>query len=297
MTATTSDRQAFLDKIAENPEDLTTRFAFADWADEKSAEMRCFECGGLGRVTPDYGFQWGDCPSCTEPFDPKEFAQLACDQRLYVAAQAVIARHDDDGPRLEYAKIAEAYGRVERAEFIRVQCELARRVLENAWGDGSDLRRRQHQLWQLILPTFKPAEILMISFDQDSEADLGEGSYALVRRGFVDTVSMTLNQFLTHGPAICREHPVQPHAGMVTDKRPAESALHRGFFRWYVNDGDHPDENEILREIFNLLGPSDDQPPQGYDDQSHLEWYFPNREAAMLALSRAIIKWARGERR
>jgi uncharacterized protein (TIGR02996 family) len=297
VTATTSDRQAFLDKIAENPDDLTTRLVYADWLDENATpNIHCLRCSGCG-VDPTETWREAvgvriKCTDCNgQGLAPSNvYRQLACGQRLYVAAQAVIARPDEDGPRLEYAKICEAYGRVERAEFIRVQCELAKRGLANAWGDGSDLRRRQHQLWQLILPTFKPAEILMISFDQDSEADLGEGSYALVRRGFVDTVSMTLNQFLTHGQAICREHPVRPHAGMVTDKVPSDTG-NRSWWSWWRYFG-LDDTDTIASELFDLL---DGFVALGDGDPDRRA--YESREAAMLALSRACIKWARGERK
>jgi uncharacterized protein (TIGR02996 family) len=301
MTATTSDRQAFLDKIAENPDDLTTRLVYADWLDERDINTKCEYCHGRGKGFVNmgpYDRDYWECEDCKgKGRFSNGFAQLACDQRLHIAAQAVIARPDDDGPRLEYAKIAEAYGRVERAEFIRVQCELARRGLENAWGDGSDLRRRQHQLWQLILPTFKPAEILMISFDQDSEADLGEGSYALVRRGFVDTVFMTMAQLLTHGPAICREYPVREVT--ITGLPPIQaSGGDQGLldeFRWFAGDylEDYPetlviDGAGIPREIFDHL--------EG-GSPHHGSWVrtYKTREAAMLALSVACIQWTKGE--
>jgi len=38
---------------------------------------------------------------------------------------AILAHPDDDGPRLVYADWLEEHGEQERAEFIRVQCELA----------------------------------------------------------------------------------------------------------------------------------------------------------------------------
>lgn len=46
------------------------------------------------------------------------------DQRLAVALRRVLASPDDDAPRLAYAEVCEQFGEVERAEFIRGQCEL-----------------------------------------------------------------------------------------------------------------------------------------------------------------------------
>src|SRR5215203_267031 len=45
----------------------------------------------------------------------------------------------DDAPRLVYADWLDEHGHPDRAEFIRVQCELARR-------DGPTLRRREAEL-------------------------------------------------------------------------------------------------------------------------------------------------------
>jgi uncharacterized protein (TIGR02996 family) len=42
-----------------------------------------------------------------------------------VFIQAVLAAPDDDTPRLVYADFLEEHGEPERAEFIRVQCQLA----------------------------------------------------------------------------------------------------------------------------------------------------------------------------
>jgi uncharacterized protein (TIGR02996 family) len=39
---------------------------------------------------------------------------------------AIIEAPDDDGPRLVYADYLEDYGQAERADFIRVQIDLAR---------------------------------------------------------------------------------------------------------------------------------------------------------------------------
>jgi uncharacterized protein (TIGR02996 family) len=52
---------------------------------------------------------------------------------------AIRAAPDDDAPRLVYADWLDEHGQLERADFIRVQCELARR-------DDPALRRREAEL-------------------------------------------------------------------------------------------------------------------------------------------------------
>lgn len=85
------DEAAFLLAIANVPEDDAPRLVYADWLDEQ------------GKV------------------------EAACEQRLAVALRAVVVSPEDDRPRLDYARVCEQYGRMDRAELIRVQCELARR--------------------------------------------------------------------------------------------------------------------------------------------------------------------------
>src|SRR3954465_13878190 len=51
---------------------------------------------------------------------------------------------EDDGPRLVFADWLEDHGDPARADFIRVQCELAR--LERDDERGAELKRREKQL-------------------------------------------------------------------------------------------------------------------------------------------------------
>ena len=52
--------------------------------------------------------------------------------------RAILANPDDDLPRLVYADWLEEHGESERAEFIRVQCELA----------GMDISEHAHAFWR-----------------------------------------------------------------------------------------------------------------------------------------------------
>jgi uncharacterized protein (TIGR02996 family) len=337
VTTTTSDQQALLAAIEVEPDNLTLRLVYADWLDERQAGGRCEPCRGSGyRFCPRcsgegcsvYGIAANGrcladdkCDDCSGSGRVSNgFGQLACDQRLYVAAQAVIARPDEDGPRLEYAKIAEVYGRGERGEFIRVQCELARIplspyctcqdrfvphdeecpfaqwALAGWYGKHILLYEREKELLEknrhkwFSLGNIKPWSNTQDDVCWVTTGGTNNNGYlgGKVRRGFVSEVRTTLTEWLTHGPAICREHPVQPHAGMVTDVRPwphlrGQASWCRGPHLASYEGGRHIVPCEIF-QCLNGAGNSD------------VVWY-DTEEAAMLDLSRACIKWARGERR
>src|SRR5262245_47458161 len=59
--------------------------------------------------------------------------------------RAVVADPHDDAPRLVLADWLEEHGQPERAEFIRLQCRLAR--LDEDDPDRGSLERRESQLW------------------------------------------------------------------------------------------------------------------------------------------------------
>jgi uncharacterized protein (TIGR02996 family) len=67
----------------------------------------------------------------------------AADRAAFLAA--IRDNPEDDLPRLIYADWLEEHGEPERAEFIRVQCELAR--LSNGDPRGLRLIERQDELW------------------------------------------------------------------------------------------------------------------------------------------------------
>lgn len=100
---------------------------------------------------------------------------------------------DDDAPRLIFADWLEEQGRRERAEFIRVQCELAR------LDEGDDrywpLRvREQLLLWGHGKGWAAPLRHLVRGYT--------------FRRGFVDRVSLSAAQFLERGEQLFQREPV-----------------------------------------------------------------------------------------
>ncbi|HKB02229.1 MAG TPA: TIGR02996 domain-containing protein [Gemmataceae bacterium] len=100
--------------------------------------------------------------------------------------RAVVAAPHDDAPRLIYADWLEEHGEPERAEFVRVQCRLAR--LDDDAPDRPALERRERHLWQKYKCAWRaglPARMRECPF----------------RRGFVHpkAVSLTPKQFLQLG--------------------------------------------------------------------------------------------------
>lgn len=125
--------------------------------------------------------------------------------------EAIKADPEDDAPRLIYADWLDGVGDMtpreflnpERAEFIRVQCELARiqrelrsdEQCDNAECDCQEmgeLRRRERELWRA-----------------GTRFDFKFGGNFAWSRGFLDSIACSAADWLTQGDAILREHPVQ----------------------------------------------------------------------------------------
>jgi len=106
--------------------------------------------------------------------------------------RAIAAAPDDDTPRLVYADWLDEHGDPARAEFIRVQCELARAAEDDPRRPG--LEDREHEL----LADNEPAWL----------GDGGRFREWVFRRGFVDHVTGRLSTLLTVGDSFFEAHPV-----------------------------------------------------------------------------------------
>jgi uncharacterized protein (TIGR02996 family) len=120
------------------------------------------------------------------------------------ALLAAIAAHpDEDTPRLVYADWLEEHDRPIRAEFIRLQCEIARketlpRAILNRY---VDLFKRNQEL----IDSHR-AELLgpLASLPNDTKIEF--------RRGFVSEIELPVGHFLTHAATIALLKPL-PRVG------------------------------------------------------------------------------------
>jgi uncharacterized protein (TIGR02996 family) len=140
---------------------------------------------------------------------------------------AILANPDEDTPRLVYADWLQEHGEPDRAEFIRVQVELARlRAAEGALpesfahpvygatGEGDDrvqFRYHRHHPPARIEFLRREAELLGRA-DNREKWESGLPKYAhdvTFRRGFVGAVRASLPQLLKEPGALWAHHPVE----------------------------------------------------------------------------------------
>jgi uncharacterized protein (TIGR02996 family) len=113
--------------------------------------------------------------------------------------QDIIDSPDDDTPRLIYADWLEEHDQPERAEFIRVQCELARLSDD----DGPALSERRDKL--------EATERLLLKAHLEEWAGplRGRVDGSSFRRGFVAAIDIDAPTFLSQGDALLRAAPIQ----------------------------------------------------------------------------------------
>jgi uncharacterized protein (TIGR02996 family) len=109
--------------------------------------------------------------------------------------QAIIEEPEDDTPRLVYADWLDEHGKADRAEFIRVQCELAKLP-----GD-SPRRRALEEREQALLKAHRDAWLTEVA----GWARQG----AVFRRGFITEVSSPYLAYCNGARALFRRAPVR----------------------------------------------------------------------------------------
>lgn len=143
-------------------------------------------------------------------------APVTTDRQLL---RAILEKPEDDAPRLIYADWLEEDGQPERAEFIRVQCELARCPSEiradRRWNDlrymvqkpWDALRRRERELWMQRRWSHLPSNLqpsFSVHIEQILPHELRGATIAIVRRGFVASVRCTTAAFVGGACERCR---------------------------------------------------------------------------------------------
>jgi uncharacterized protein (TIGR02996 family) len=227
---------------------------------------------------------------------------------------AVLADPSDDFVRLVYADWLEENDQAERAEFIRVQIELARC---SQWKDNADhggprhqmylsfmkldcrwcsLERRERELlgarWHDWLSEGGMSHYFAMNRSKDGygwvikpSGEDGRLIRAEFRRGFVGSLSLTLADFMTHAGAIFAAAPVEEVA--ITDRHPGHDA--RGYQGWWGTDDLVVGGDNIPLRLHAFLPPSPFW-QRGHEDK--WAWYHSEAEA-IAALSLACVAYGR----
>jgi uncharacterized protein (TIGR02996 family) len=142
----------------------------------------------------------------------------------------IVARPDDAFPRLAFADWLEEHGEYERAEFIRVQAELARLPPHATDPRRDELRQHEKVLlldhvktWTLALaPWLDPTKLYWSHAESAITGGLDGDKDPMTfrwRRGFVDTVTARCRKWLAHGPAMLAATPTVQEV-RLSGKRP-----------------------------------------------------------------------------
>lgn len=116
---------------------------------------------------------------------------------------AIIESPDDDTPRLIYADFLEGRGESDRAEFIRLQCQLAQMSEEDARRDGLEARESE------LLTAHRDKWLGAVrSMNADTDLPAIGGGHCF-RRGLLEEVTLSAATFLEHNNVIFRANPIQ----------------------------------------------------------------------------------------
>jgi uncharacterized protein (TIGR02996 family) len=223
--------------------------------------------------------------------------------------RGVRERPADDLPRLVIADWLDEHGEGDRAEFIRVQCELARRgegwsearkevrrrvllreisdtaaaiLLATAETHPDALQGREQELLAVNAAKWSPPGFLAVT-SPDYFGRPDEHRILVYRRGFVESVHGPLAAWLEHGPAVVASHPVEGVTATDREPWPTGDVRPDQQYGWRLTRGEHlADPNFIPVVVGNCL-------PGG---RGPLRNRYPTREAALAALSDALLAWA-----
>lgn len=227
--------------------------------------------------------------------------------------RAILMHPDDHTPRLVYADWLEEHGEPERAEFIRVQVELAilldtqylreapcpenARIAELNRSVREALRRNLSWWDGLAELIGSPGTLLFAS-----DGMLGYGTEYRWRcsRGFVSEIRLPLAAFIQHAEALFCAHPVTRVT--LTDREPWVNATnpptHAGW--WCENElMDCATESEVL-PLPLMICMDDDKRRRDRliaarftADRMHGVILFEDRTTALAALSDACVAYGR----
>lgn len=216
---------------------------------------------------------------------------------------AVRAHPHDDTPRLVYADWLEEYGdQPARAEFIRVQCELAsdpgrKECRCGACDEGNGVvcfvRQCERRLWdshakQWFGDIGEATNVMLHNHHECAvHAGLGSRYDTVVRRGFVDEVRCDLAAFLRVAPALFAEHPVTEVR--LTDRDKVTSY-------WWITDDvldEPPGESHWLPMSFKGHFDADHWVTRRWYESAEGSFDYRTHAEATAALSAACVSYGR----
>jgi uncharacterized protein (TIGR02996 family) len=224
--------------------------------------------------------------------------------------RSVCERPDDDALRLIMADALDDAGQEERAEFIRLQCELSRiNPGPDEHAKASRLLSRYYKGAPIRMRARTPATllareaILLEAHGSGWSAGLADlfcgdhggtirphhhgyegcvgGAQWAWSRGFVSGVRCRLADWLARGRAVVLAQPVQKV--VLAGKEPAYGGDDMWMFLRARNEEQIASEDHVPRCLWELM----------YDNGPPAVWRHPSREAALSALSDACVALAR----
>lgn len=165
--------------------------------------------------------------------------------------RGVLLNPADDLPRLVFADWLDEHGESERAEFIRVGCELAKTKgcdscfdsgMEGPCGltnyfrkcscGGNPARNAMRVRETKLLSTIGVRAVWVRHLEENiHKLSIGDSDCVVtVSRGFVDRIELPTAVFLEHAGTIFREHPVM--GVTLSDKRPLLGRIDNPEIEW-----------------------------------------------------------------
>ncbi len=173
---------------------------------------------------------------------------------------AVADNPAEDTPRLMYADALDERGWKgdrERAEFVRVQVEIAAMVRSDPLGYNDSRSKFAHRLHHELQPREKELLEVMVPREMSHQKDRRTGPRATqgryyfaecgcplagfsLRRGFLEQITVSSDSFMAHAAEIFTRHPVERVT--LVGKRPVDNFIQMqpGEVYWEFTDDDIP---------------------------------------------------------
>lgn len=216
----------------------------------------------------------------------------------------IAAQPQDDAPRLIFADWLEEQGREEQAEFVRVQCQLARHaVAVKARGNAfpappmhpdflpsstrDELRRRERELFSVNvaqtlrwfgLPQPWARVVRLKPFDPDYPC-------AVASRGFIASITLPTNVFLQCAADIIEAVPMLEEV-RLSDKTPTFYAQRDGGGWYKIDESGYENHYLLPSKLFDRL-------KEGFLDESMETRDYERHADAQRDLSQACLTHAR----